>query len=141
LTHPTFGGSNSVKALLENGVYSFLFVCQALIKHKLENKVQLLYLYPAKPGESLPCDEAMKGFVNALRLEHPKFLCKTVEVQREDTGSTEILEAVSAELLVRIQDATAVRYGGKERSIKKLKAFDLEETQPLPPAQPVSLKE
>src|SRR5262249_47465344 len=34
--------ANSVNDSLERGIYSFLFLCQSLIKQGLENKVQLL---------------------------------------------------------------------------------------------------
>src|SRR5262249_51466526 len=71
--------ANSVNDSLERGIYSFLFLCQSLIKQGLENKVQLLYLYSAKLDEPQPHNEAVSGFVKALRLEHPKLLCKTVE--------------------------------------------------------------
>jgi hypothetical protein len=86
------GDEKCVKESLERGVYSFLFVCQALIKQKLESKVQLLYLYSAKQGETQPHNDAMRGFVNTLHLEHPKLLCKTLEVRQESVGYDQILD-------------------------------------------------
>jgi acyl transferase domain-containing protein/acyl carrier protein len=128
-----------VNESLERGVYSFLFVCQSLIKHKLDSKVQLLYLYSGSDdGPREPHNEAMGGFVNSLRLEHPKLLCKTLEVRQSRAGHERILDAVSAELCASAQDATAVRYEGQERYIRKLKAFNLEEAAPSPPSQGVA---
>ncbi|HYK05693.1 MAG TPA: SDR family NAD(P)-dependent oxidoreductase [Thermoanaerobaculia bacterium] len=115
---------------LERGVYSFLFLCQALINRKLESAVQLFYLYSGKEGEAQPHNEAVGGFVNTLRLEHPKLLCKTLEIRQEGDAREPILDAISTELQARMQDATAVRYEAGERFIRKLKAFELEEASP-----------
>jgi acyl transferase domain-containing protein len=113
---------------LERGVYSFLFLCQSLIHRKLDSKAQLLYLYSGgDDGPREPHNESMGGFVNALRLEHPRLLCKTLEVREAGSGPERILDAVSAELRARTPDATAVRYAAQERYIRKLRAFNFEE--------------
>src|SRR6266498_1585998 len=125
---------------MERGVYSFLFVCQSLSNQKLESKVQLLYLYSRTQSEAQPHNEAVSGFVNTLHLEHPKLLCKTLEVRQEGAGYERILDAVLAEFQAHTQDAAAVRYEAQERYIKKLKAFDLEEAAGLP-SQGVGLRE
>ncbi|MGA3092601.1 MAG: SDR family NAD(P)-dependent oxidoreductase, partial [Terriglobales bacterium] len=135
------GHDKSVKESLERGVSSFLFVCQSLIKQKLESKVHLLYLYATKRGEAQPHNEAVRGFVNTLHLEHPKLLCKTVEVRHNTFGHEQILNAVAAEFRAHVLDATAVRYEGEERYIKRLKAFDLEEAVGSPPSPSVGIKE
>src|SRR6266498_1928139 len=117
-----------VNESLGRGVYSFLFLCQSLIKGKLDSKVQLLYLYSGSDdGPREPHKEAMSGFVNSLRLEHPKLLCKTLEVRQAGSDHGRILDAVSAELRARTPDATTVRYEAQERYIRKLRAFNFEE--------------
>ena len=121
-----------LNASLERGVYSLLYLCQALVKLKLESTAQLFYLYAAKEGEAQPQNEAVGGFVNALKLEHPKLLCKTLEIRGDS-----MLDAIAAELQARTQDAIAVRYEAGERSVRKLKAFDLGEV----PAEGKSLRE
>ncbi len=128
LRQPGAAGEKSLKKSLENGVYSFLYVCQALIRQKLESKVQMLYVYSGSEGPQ-PHNDAMRGFINTLRLEHPKLICKSVEVrqEKESAGDGQILEAVCAEFHARSQDANAVCYQAGERCIKKLKAFELEE--------------
>jgi acyl transferase domain-containing protein/tryptophanase/acyl carrier protein len=129
---------------LETGVYSFLFLCQALIRQKLESTAQLFYLYSGKPGQVQPHHEAVGGFVNTLRLEHPRLLCKTLEVRLDDRqesdGREPILDAITAELQARAQDATAVRYEAGERFVRKLKAFDLNEA-PAAPLEGKGLRE
>jgi len=114
------------ESTLERGVYSFLFLCQALITLKLESTAQLFYLYSGSPGQVQPHNEAVGGFVNSLRLEHPKLLCKTLEILEEGDSREAILHAIATELQARTHD-TAVRYEAGERFIKKLKAFDLDE--------------
>jgi len=60
-SHRDFRDEHDLEDSLERGVYSFLFICQALIKQKLESAVQLLYLYSGKPGEIQPPNEAVGG--------------------------------------------------------------------------------
>lgn len=123
--HAQTGREQSIAYMLETGVCAFLFMCQALIQLKLESKVRLVCLSTSKPGESQPLDEAMRGFVNSLRLEHPKVFCKTVEV-RENAGDQQTLDFVVEELRTAGQDANAVLYERKKRYIKKLTPFELE---------------
>lgn len=132
---------NLLRESLERDVYSFLFVCQSLIKQKLESKVQLLYVYSEKPGEVQPHNEAVSGFVNTLRVEYPKLLCKTLEIHQENRAPREIASAIRMEFQAHTQDATAVRYEAQERYIKKLKAFDLEEDKGTSTSTDVGLKE
>ncbi len=124
--------AKGLKESLERGVYSFLAVCQCLIKQRLESKVRLIFVYSAKPGETQAENEAVGGFIKALRLEHPKLQCKAIEVRQESFGYESILDAVLSEYHAWSQD-TAVRYEGRERSIKKVKTVDLEKTADAPP--------
>ena len=117
---------------LERGVYAFLFLCQTLIGQKRESAVQLFYVYSGRPGAVQPHNEAVGGFVNTLRLEHPKLLCKTLEIRQESDSREPILDAIATEIHARTQDATAVRYEAGERFIRKLKAFDLDEAPAVP---------
>ena len=130
-----------LREFTERSVYAFLFLCQSLIKQKPEGKVQLLYLYAANNGGIQPHNEAMTGFVNTLHLEHPKLLCKTLEVRQENVSDARILDAVWEEFQGATQDGTAVRYEAQERYIKKLKAFDLEAAAGSSSSQGVSIRE
>src|SRR5260221_98579 len=86
LGRPDLLGEKCLDESLVRGVYSFLFVCQSLIQQKLESKVQLLYLYSTKQDETQPSNEAVSGFIKALRGEHSKLLCKTLEVRQDGAG-------------------------------------------------------
>ena len=46
-----------------------------------KEKTQLLYVYPCHKGGVQPHHAAVSGFANTIRLENPKFLYKTVEIQ------------------------------------------------------------
>jgi polyketide synthase PksN len=122
-----FRDQNLLTQSLERGITSFLYLCQALINRKLENKVQLLYVHSGRAGEGQPHNEAVTGFVNTLRLEQPKLLCKTLEVRPGEGAWAEVLDAVRAEFHARVQDANAVRYEAQERSVRKFKPVDLHE--------------
>src|ERR1041385_6615111 len=112
---------------MERGVYSFLSLCQALIGSKLENDVQLIYLHAASRGKAQPHNEAVAGLVKALRLEHPKFSAKVVEVRQESLSHQDMLDAVLAEFEAPY-DGSAVRYEAGERFTARLKAFELEKS-------------
>jgi len=124
--HADFRDENLLEESLERGVSSFLFLCQSVIKSKLEGKVQLLYLYSTRPGVAQPHNEAVSGFVKTLHGEYPKLLCKTLEIQQENLNCGQIIDPLWAELRERTQDASAVRYEAQERFVRRLKAFDLE---------------
>ncbi len=125
--------STSLSTSLERGVYSLLFLCQSLAELKLETKAQVLFLYAPSEDDAQPQNEAVSGFVNSLRLEYPKLLCRTVEVA-QNKGLEAVVDALSAEMQARTQDANAVRYQDSERFIKRLKAFDLADTIPATPS-------
>ena len=139
--HPDFGNEDLLRESLERGVFSFMFLCQAVIKARLEGKVQLLYLYTARPDVAQPHNEAVSGFVNTLHGEYPRLLCKTLEIRQENGACGQILDSVWAELRARTQDATVVRYEAQERYIRKLKAFDFEETGGSSASQGMGLRE
>lgn len=130
-----------LKESLEKGVYSFLSVCQCLIKQRLESKARLLFVHSAKPGETQAENEAVGGFIKVLRLEHPKLQCKAIEVRQESLGYESILDAVLTEYRGWPQDATAIRYEGKVRSIKKVKTLDLNKPADAPPSQDMPIRE
>ena len=102
----------------ESGLTSFLYLCQSLIHAKLEGKVQLLYV--DKDGQ--PQSEAIGGFVNTLRGEYPKLLCKAIQVRQDD-----VLGAVWAEQCARTQDANVVRYDADGRHVRRMKVVELED--------------
>jgi acyl transferase domain-containing protein/tryptophanase/acyl carrier protein len=128
-------------ASLETGVYALLFLCQALVESKLDQKAQLVYLHSRTSNAAQPQNEAVSGFVNTLRVEYPRLLAKTLEVRQESAGDAEVLDALWAELRARTQDANVVRYERGERSIRRLAAFDPAGMVDPAPSRPASIRE
>jgi polyketide synthase PksN len=110
----------------ENSVYSFLYLCQALIKQKVEGKIQLLYLFAGDNREMQPLNEAIHGFARSLGLEQPKFFAKTLQIERQALAADTVLKEFQPDA----QDALAVRYESQERHVRKLRALDLEASAP-----------
>ncbi|HET8798147.1 MAG TPA: SDR family NAD(P)-dependent oxidoreductase [Thermoanaerobaculia bacterium] len=105
------------------GLSAFLFLCQAVTAAKLEGKTQILCLHAPHGDETRASNEALGGFVNTLRGEYPKLLCRTVEIERDD-----VLGALWEEQCARVQDANVVRYGAEGRQVRRMKVVELEET-------------
>ena len=141
LGHPDLLDERCADEALVRGVYSFLYICQFLIQQKLEGKVQLLYLFSTKQDEIQPFNEAVSGFIKALKLEHPKLLCKALEVKQDSSGYDHILNALSAELQAETHDAAAVRYLGEERYIKRPRILPLDDFNDLSPSEAISIRE
>jgi len=110
---------------LESGVYAVLNLCQALVKTKVDGKLQLVYVYATGTGEIQLQNEAMSGFFRAVHLEFPKLSCKSLEVRQDAWALDPVLAAISAEYRDDAADSVAVRYLDGERQIRKLKSFDL----------------
>ncbi|HEX8617120.1 MAG TPA: SDR family NAD(P)-dependent oxidoreductase, partial [Thermoanaerobaculia bacterium] len=125
--HTDLRDETLLQTALDHGVYALLYLCQSLVELKLDSNARLLYLFTTRTDEPQPHNEAVTGFVNTLRLELPKLSCKTLEIREEQAGDEQIVDAVAAEFAAPAQDANAVRYDGRERSIRKLKAFSLAE--------------
>lgn len=113
----------NLAASLEQGVFAMLFFCQALAPRKLQEKVRLQYLFKSSASGSAAHHEAISGFANALRLEHQKVLCKTIELRAAAADS--LCDIILAEFGPGRDEAHTVRYDGASRSVKRLKPVDL----------------
>jgi polyketide synthase PksN len=122
---------------LADGVYAFLYLCQALIEQKPAGKLQLLYLYGAQPDGAQPHDEAINGFVRSLRLENPKLECKVLEMPHERAAPPALLETILAELHASAQDDITVRYADGERAVRTLRKIELPEADTTGGAAPL----
>ena len=143
-SHPPKGSEyheSVLKDLLEKGVYSFLFLCQALVEQKYNNTIQLLYLYSSKKGEPQPHHDAMSGFVKTLHIEHPKLSTRILKIQQQVPDVNKIIDIVRAEFHQHNLPETTVRYHEQERYVRKLTQYTFEETGDLSSAQGVGLKE
>jgi polyketide synthase PksN len=131
LAHPELRDPAALGAALEHGVSAFLYLCQAIGTAKLDGKVQLLYLHATESGCTQPQHEAASGFVNTLRGEYPKLLCKALEVRHESGARDAIFRAAWAEHCARSNDAV-VRVDGAERFVRRMKPCAVEASAPSP---------
>jgi polyketide synthase PksN len=129
-----------VKESLHDGVFPFLLLCQSLIRAMSEKKVSVLFVYSTGEGEIQPLNDAMRGFIKTLRLEHRDFICKTIELQREKDPGRASLPDLRAEYEADTKEDDIVRYAGSERYIRKLKAFDLEQNREGPSSQAMDIR-
>ncbi len=125
---------------LEKGVYSFLYLCQALAEQKYEKTIQLLYLYLTKNGEPQPHNDAINGFAKTLHIEHSKLLCKVLDIQQEKSDFDKILDTILVEFSLDNPKEMTVRYKEQERYIRKLKEYKFDETADLSSGQRSGLK-
>ncbi|QHI36109.1 Polyketide synthase PksN [Kordia antarctica] len=105
---------------LDTGIYSFLYVCQSLIHLKSDTKFQVVYLFNGIENEYQPHNEAVSGFIKSLHLEQSNIMCKTVEIQNNDTP-TDIVKMFVSELHTDTIEDLAVRYQKEQRFVRKLK--------------------
>jgi polyketide synthase PksN len=136
---PEYNGE--LKASLIKGVYSFLFLCQALAEQKYKNTIQLLYLYLSEKEKLQPHHDAMNGFIKTLHIEHPKLSSKVLEIQAQKIDLGKILDSVLVEFGRDNQQEMTVRYEEGERYVRKLKEYKFEEIGSDSSAQALGLKE
>ena len=127
---------------LERGVFALLFFCQALVGQGLQQKVRVLYAFGAAGSYAPPQHEAVNGFANALRLEHPKLSCQTVELRGPALAPDRLAEILFAEgHSLGDETVNTVRYDGHERAARRLKPVTLAAAVDGVSGPPVGLRE
>jgi polyketide synthase PksN len=116
-------GEEQIADRLERGVYSLLGLSQALIAHKPKNTVKLLYVYQGDRRDLVPENSAMKGFFRTLQMENPLFQFKTIEFLNSTASVSEAAALLLEEFLTE-DNLLEIRYDGKRRWGKKVKALD-----------------
>lgn len=129
-----------IEKSFDNGIYSFLILCQSLIEQKLDN-VQLLYLYLGQIGAIQPHHEAINGFAKTLQMEHPKLYCKILEIQQSKKSYDKILDIALTELHSDNSNEITIRYQEEERYVRKVKEFSLFQDQDSDTTDSFGLKE
>lgn len=115
----------ALRNALAKGVYSFLFLSQALIEQKLTAKIQILYLYFKKQKAVQAHNEAINAFAKSLHLENPKIDCKVLDIRQTKTDANQVLNSALIELHADLQDEITVRYEDGVRYVRTLKKLDL----------------
>ncbi|UCH94146.1 MAG: SDR family NAD(P)-dependent oxidoreductase, partial [Candidatus Aminicenantes bacterium] len=145
---------DNLQSLLEQGVFSLLYLSQALMAQKLGSKTKLIYVYPGPVNDlrfsspSYAAHAAVSGFARTLRLENPGFVYKTIELRipadepsrpGETLELARVLEVIVTELAID-DDRVETRYvcdkEGNHRYVRCLQAF----APPARPTQPLPLR-
>lgn len=128
------GRASFVNEELQRGIYGLLYLTQAIIGQKSDDKIQLLYVYGAG-ASGRPTQAAIGGFARSLRLENPKFIYKTIELRVAGKPLTEWHATLADIISVEFQaedDSTQVRYKDGLRFVKQFKEIMPETDQKLP---------
>nr|WP_185929342.1 SDR family NAD(P)-dependent oxidoreductase [Paenibacillus sp. SDF0028] len=129
---PTLTASNE----LQRGIYGLMYLTQAIIDQKQADSIQLLYVYSAGTA-GRPLQAAIGGFAKSLRLENPKFIYKSIELEvgRKPLKNwrTSLAEIILSEFQAG-DDPTQVRYEDGLRYVNQFKevAVDTEIVRDLP---------
>ncbi|SDD51981.1 polyketide synthase PksJ/polyketide synthase PksN [Paenibacillus sp. CF095] len=122
--------SYELDAVMNKGIYSLFYLTKSLTEVAPHEKVKLLLVYNAQITIASALCEAISGFAKTVRLEFPKFVYKTVQLQSESV-LTEHIAAVEFEA----EDGDEIRYTEEGRFVKRLKEGPLEQEttdKPMP---------
>ncbi len=122
---------------MKSGIYSLLYLSQALMEQKREEKIRMLFAYLTRDSESQPQYAAVSGFARTLRMENPRFVCKTLELRNPLEEQPGLWDILLSELQMETEDEIAVRYEDGRRFVKRVREFDAESKA----GEPVKLKE
>ncbi|PEM81596.1 hypothetical protein CN627_28225, partial [Bacillus wiedmannii] len=105
---------------MEVGIYSLLYLSKALMHQFPKQDIHLIYLYLSSDNKLQPQYAASSGFAKTLQAENPKFLYKTVEIQKSVDTLTEfeISQILLNELRYFGKDISNIRYVSFQRYIK-----------------------
>ncbi|MBO9699918.1 MAG: SDR family NAD(P)-dependent oxidoreductase [Sporocytophaga sp.] len=131
----------SLKNSLKKGVFSLLFVSQALMQvlkeQSRQQKTKLLNFYPCSQNDLQPHHEAISGFAKCLHVENPNYTYKTIEIRKENLSkelrSVDVLDFILPEL--KDESSMEIRYQDGKRLVKKVEEFVLD------PSKEKSLKD
>jgi polyketide synthase PksL len=109
--------------ILERGPAALLYLTQAFMKHKVTDRLTLLYVYRYQ-NEIEPHHCAISGFAKTVRWENPQFTYKTVGFDRPHPTPWEwdtLIEPLMRELKSGDDSETEIRYANRERWVKQLR--------------------
>ena len=68
---------------LNNGVYTLLHLCKALMKERHQVPPRIMSVFSSDSEAAAPLDAAIGGFFKTLTLENPRYVAKAVDIQRD----------------------------------------------------------
>lgn len=100
---------------LETGFYSLLYLSQSMMRLKIRQKVNVLYMYDSKQGVE-PLHGAISGFAKTIGRENPGYMYRVI-----DLGGGKSLESLARIVLQEWgsqEEPAEVKYDGGPRYIK-----------------------
>lgn len=122
-----------IEQALQPGVYAMLYLCQALVEEKIKGIIEIVYLFSTTVGNGLPHHEAVGGFAKTLLIEHPKLLCKTLEIRQREIAIETSLDLTFKEFNFANSKDYLVRYVDGQRFVRKVQEFNIPDFAPSSP--------
>ncbi|HEX2925712.1 MAG TPA: type I polyketide synthase, partial [Ruminiclostridium sp.] len=106
--------------MLENTYYFIQELISALMQLKAEKEIKLLYVYNTDVSfKTQPFYAGIGGLFKTLRQENPRFVCKTIGVEKYNQNNVDICNEFFAH-----SDEHEILYAGGRRYIKEFKEIE-----------------
>lgn len=109
----------------ELGLYSLLYLFQAVTSMKWELKSRCLYVFPHSGAEVVPQQEAVAGFANSIVPVNHRFELVTVQIDDATARPKRLAELLHTELM-QSGNGMEVRYEGGQRFVRGMHQLQLE---------------
>ncbi|MCY9078407.1 SDR family NAD(P)-dependent oxidoreductase [Bacillus inaquosorum] len=125
-----------IEKQLESGIFSLLYITQALIEMKCKNTVKLKHIFQTEHKAQLPLHHALGAFVKTVHQEYPNFHYQIINVNHaQDMGVdnySEIADIYRKECEGDQTSQFEVRYENGSRFTKRYKSANIDGlSQPL----------
>ncbi|GAX60235.1 polyketide synthase/nonribosomal peptide synthetase [Candidatus Scalindua japonica] len=118
---------DDIKEDLNRGLFSIFYLSKAIIGLKFEKGLRVLYLFHRSKKITQPQDAAVSGYAKTIKLEHPGYDFKVIQVDRKETD-TEVLNIAIRELhSVENNDQTEILYKNNKRFVRRVSELDIKE--------------
>ncbi|PKM51733.1 MAG: hypothetical protein CVV02_05580 [Firmicutes bacterium HGW-Firmicutes-7] len=105
---------------LEAGIYSVFYLVKALMKQKLERRINLHYYYSVNDKEPQPINQAVSAFLKTVAIENANLLCRTIQLDKYSNRSKVLLQ----ETIIMEERPIEIKYENNNRFIKSLSLLD-----------------
>jgi acyl transferase domain-containing protein len=110
-----------IDAVLEMGLFPVFYLTKALLKLVGLQDINLLYPYSNSSKLNAICNNSISGFIRSLKLEHPKFHYKLIQLSKIDNNN--ILKTIYNEFSSNVRDEFEIKYEKRIRKVKKNETF------------------
>lgn len=114
-------GVETLGVHLDLGLFSIQFLCKALLKERIKNHVDLIYIFSSQQADQ-PEYAAIGGMANSIHCENPKLRLKIIDLPRAETT----LECILQETQMNENPVMEIKYRDRQRFSKTFTEFDFE---------------